>query len=144
MAKQYRVSGMTRFSNSIMTALIRSGLAPKDMYMLSTRGRKSGKTYSNPITLIEMDGKRWLVSPYGEVQWVKNVRVARQVTLTRGGKSEALAIRECGPNESAPVLKKYIKLAAITARYFDAKPDDPADKFAVEASRHPVFELIPQ
>ncbi len=144
MAKQYRASGMVRFSNGIVTAMIRSGLSPKNMYMLSTRGRKSGKTHSNPVTLVEMDGKRWLVAPYGEVQWVKNARAAGQVTLTRAGKSETVKFHECSPEQAGPILKKYVAIASITAPYFDAKPDDPADKFAAEAAQHPVFELISQ
>ncbi len=135
---------MTRFSNGIVTALIRSGIAPKYIYFLSVRGRKSGKTYSNPVTLVEMDGKCWLVAPYGEVQWVKNARASGQVSLTRARKSEIPKIRECSPEGAGPVLKKYLSLAAITAPYFDAKPDDPDDRFAAEAANHPVFELIPE
>jgi hypothetical protein len=27
--------------------------------------------------------------------------------------------------------------------YFEAKPPDPAERFAAEADKHPVFEILP-
>jgi hypothetical protein len=27
--------------------------------------------------------------------------------------------------------------------YFDAKPGDPVERFAAEAGKHPVFEILP-
>jgi len=81
----------------------------------------------------------WLVVPYGEVGWVRNARVAGQVTLARGGKTEIVSIRELGPQESAPILKQYIALEGIVRPYFDVQPDAPLGAFAAEAPRHPVF-----
>jgi deazaflavin-dependent oxidoreductase (nitroreductase family) len=141
MAKTYRVTSRVRFINQIMQLVIRLGLGPKHSYILTTPGRKSGKLYSTPVSLVEEGQQRWLVAPYGEVSWVRNARAAGQVTLTRGGRSETVAIVELGPNESAPVLQKYIKQEAITRPYFDAEPDSPLETFIAEASRHPVFRL---
>jgi hypothetical protein len=31
----------------------------------------------------------------------------------------------------------------VTAPYFDAKPGDPVERFAAEADKHPVFEILP-
>ncbi len=39
-------------------------------------GRKSGVPRTTPVALGERDGRRWLVSPYGEVDWVRNLRAA--------------------------------------------------------------------
>ena len=46
-----------------------------------------------------MDGKRWLVAPFGEVNWVRNARKAGQVRLRRGQTVEYLKVREADPGE---------------------------------------------
>ena len=84
MAKQYEVTGQVRLFNRLMEFMIRLGIAPKPMYVLTVKGRKSGKAYSTPVSLVEQDGKRWLVSPYGQVNWVKNARAAGEVQLLVG------------------------------------------------------------
>jgi hypothetical protein len=70
---------------------------------------------------------------------VRNARAAGQVTLTRGGRSETVSLVELGPEESAPVLRKYITNESIMRPYFDVQPDSPLEAFVVEAPRHPVF-----
>jgi hypothetical protein len=95
------------------------------------------------VTLVEEGTNRWLVAPYGEVSWVRNARAAGQVTLSRGRRSEAVAIVELRPAEAAPILKQYITDVPITRPFFDAKPDAPLEAFVAEAHRHPVFHIGP-
>ena len=141
MAKQYRITPTIRILNSLIKLLIRFGIAPKNTYLLTVQGRKSGKFYSTPVTLVEEGSDRWLVSPYGEVNWVRNARVARQVRLSRGGRSETVDIIELNPEESAAVLKKYLTQVRIVQPYFDVRPESPMEAFIAEAPRHPVFRI---
>ena len=142
MARTYRLSTPRKLANWLLTALLRLGLGPQTTYLLTVRGRRSGKLYSTPINLIEHGDDRWLVAPYGVVSWVRNARAAGQVTLTRGRRSESVKITELGPDDSAPILKEYVQRNAITRPYIDAPPDAPAEAFAAEASRHPVFKIV--
>jgi deazaflavin-dependent oxidoreductase (nitroreductase family) len=103
------------------------------------RGRRSGRLYSTPVTLVEESGQRWIVAPYGEVNWVRNARSAGTVKLSRGRKSEVVKILELPPQLAAPVLKKYVERVPITRPFFDVSPDSSLDEFIVEAPRHPVF-----
>ena len=139
MGKTYQVTSVARFANRIVQLLLRLGVGSKGMYLLTVRGRKSGKLYSTPVTLIEEGGERWLVAPYGEVNWVRNARAAGQVMLTRGRQSETVSVFELEPAESAPVLKKYVNGVPITRPYFNVGPDSPLEAFETEAARHPVF-----
>jgi deazaflavin-dependent oxidoreductase (nitroreductase family) len=139
LAKIYQVTTRQRLVNRVLQVLIRLGLGPKGSYILTVPGRKSGKLYSLPVTLVEEGDQRWLVAPFGEVNWVHNARAAGQVRLTRGGRSETVGISELGPEESAPVLKKYVMKIPYVQPYFDVQPDAPLAEFAVEAPRHPVF-----
>jgi hypothetical protein len=76
MAAQYRLSVWRRLLNQLVHVLLRTGLEPRHTYLLTVRGRRSGRSYSMPVTLVEEGRQRWLVAPYGEVGWVWNARAA--------------------------------------------------------------------
>ena len=141
MKKTYRVTSVVRFVNRLTARFIDRGMGPPQRYMLGVRGRKSGKLYSAPVTVVEELGQRWLVAAYGEVAWVINARAAGEVTLSRGGQSQTLAIRELPVGDRAPILKKYVALEPLVLPYFEARKDSPLEVFAAEAQAHPVFLL---
>lgn len=141
MARTYHLSAGRRLANRLLTALLRVGVAGGMTYLLTVRGRRSGRPYSTPVNLIDHGTQRWLVAPYGPVNWVRNARAVGQVTLTRGRRSETVRISELGADESAPVLKEYVQRVPVTRPYFDARPDAPLEAFAAEAARHPVFRI---
>jgi hypothetical protein len=80
-------------------------------------------------------------APYGEVPWVKNIRVASVAEFHRGGKTKQYRVKEITGKESGPVLKKYVFIEPITQSFFTAGPDSPVEDFVREASAHPVFAL---
>lgn len=141
MTQPYHVTPRVCFLNYMMTALVRLGLGPRRTHLLTVAGRKTGRPFTTPVSLVLDGERRWLVAPYGEVSWVKNARAAGQVTLARGGRRETLRIRPATPAESAPVLRAYIAEEPITRPYFDADPGSPLAAFEAEADRHPVFLL---
>jgi deazaflavin-dependent oxidoreductase (nitroreductase family) len=141
MAATYRRSRWRRLLNALVRGLLRAGLGPRRTYLLTVHGRRSGKPYSTPVTLVEEGTNRWLVAPYGEVSWARNAHAAGRVTLSRGRHTEMVVIIELGPEEAAPVLKQYVNKAPITRPFFDATPDSPLEAFVVEAPRHPVFRI---
>lgn len=136
----YRMSGGRRALNVLMEPLVRAGVVP-GTYLLTTVGRKTGLRRTVPVTIVDRDGRRWLVAPYGPVGWVHNARAAGRVTLSRRGHTDDYTIREADAAEAGPVLKQYVGVASVTRPYFSAAPDSPAADFSAEADRHPVFEL---
>ena len=142
MAARYRRGLARRAVNRLVHCLLRLGLGPARTYLLTVTGRRSGAPRSTPVTLVEEGGRRWLVSPYGEVAWVQNLRAAGKATLSRGGRTEAVAVREIKPEEAAPVLKLYVTRVPITRPYFDARPEAGLSAFRAEAPRHPVFAIV--
>lgn len=141
MAAVYRLGLGRRAANRLVRLLLRLGLIAGPTYLLTVPGRRTGRPLSTPVTLVEEGDTRWLVAPYGEVGWVRNARAAGRVTLSRGSRSETVAIRELSPAEAAPVLQRYVTRVPITRPYFDARPDSPLAAFEAEAPRHPVFRL---
>ena len=141
MARPYRLGFWRRSVNRIIRALLGIGLGPSHTYLLMVPGRKSLRPYYTPVTLVDENGERWLVAPYGEVGWVKNARAAGQVTLERGRRSETVGIVELSPDEAAPVLKKYVSRVPVVRPFFDVTPKSQIADFVAEAPRHPVFRI---
>jgi deazaflavin-dependent oxidoreductase (nitroreductase family) len=144
-AREYRLDRVRKATNTVMSALLRLGVpAPqKTSYLLTTRGRRTGAERVTPVNLVCLDGERFLVSPYGDVGWVHNLRADRAVRLRRGRHSERLVADEVEAAPSGPVLRHYVKQVPITAPFFDAGRDAPVEDFVAEAPRHPVFRLTP-
>lgn len=131
-----------KLENRILKLVLRTGLKLGTSYILSVKGRKTGALHSTPVVLVETNGERYLVAPYGPVNWVRNARAAGVVTLNRGRHSEELHIEELEPEESAPILKQYVAIAPATRSCFAVGPDAPVRAYVAEAPQHPVFRLI--
>ena len=140
-AKTYQLGPARRAVNVLMKPLVRLGIGGKSTYLLTTTGRRTGQQRTTPVILVENDGQRWLVSPYGMVAWVHNVRVQPGVTLRHGRRAEMLHAEEVDPETAGPVLQRYVRNVRVTAPFFDATSDDPVEKFVEEAPHHPVFKL---
>jgi deazaflavin-dependent oxidoreductase (nitroreductase family) len=126
-----------------MTALLRLGIpAPqRTSYLMTTYGRTSGLERTTPVNLVDADGERWLVSPYGDVGWVHNLRANGALQLRRGRTRESVTAEEVGAQEAGPILKRYVHQVRITAPFIDARHTDPVENFVAEGGRHPVFRL---
>ncbi len=142
MSKTYHVNFADRMENALITTLLRAGVKMGTTSLLTIRGRKSGQPHTVPVVLVEQDGERWLVAPYGVVQWVRNIRAAGTATLNRGRRSETISVTELPAQEAAPILKEYLLHVSGGVRsYFDAKRDSPLEAFERDAPRHPVFRI---
>ncbi len=141
MAKPYQQTFSVRLANRVARLTMKLGIAPKDQYILSVRGRKSGRLYSTPVFVLADQSQRWLVSPYGEVAWVRNARATGQVTLTQGSASETVGLIEVGAADSVAILRKYLIHSPVVQPYFDVRPDASVEAFIAEAPHHPVFRL---
>jgi len=141
MARTLQINFADRMGDALITTLLRAGVKLGTTSLLTVRGRKSGQPHTVPVTLVEQDGERWLVAPYGAVQWVRNIRAAGTATLTRGRRSEAISVTELEAKEAAPVLKQYLLQVAVVRPYFDVTKDSPLEAFEGEAARHPVFKI---
>jgi deazaflavin-dependent oxidoreductase (nitroreductase family) len=143
-AKTYRMSRVTRLINSLFRAMTRLGLGASYRYILAVPGRKTGRLYSTPVDVLELDGQRWLVAGYGPASWVANARAAGEVTLSRGGRSQRFEVEEAASAAAVPVLRRYITEIRVTRPYFDAGPWSTDEEVAAELSRHAVFRLVPR
>jgi len=143
-AKKYRLTGGIKASNALLKGVMRLGVPTGPLVLLTVAGRRTGQPRSTPLNLHVDDGRRYLVSPYGDVGWVQNVRAAGgRARLKSRGKPPDARLQEIPPAQAAPILKYYVEHYKVVAPYFDAKPGDPVERFAAEADKHPVFEILP-
>jgi deazaflavin-dependent oxidoreductase (nitroreductase family) len=139
--KPYRKSYWRRALNVLVRPLARLGLTGPRTHLLTVRGRRSGRPWSTPVSIVWDGAERWLVAPYGDRNWVKNARAAGEVELRRGRRRERLAVEELPPEEAVPVLRRYYELGRVTRPFFDVRLDSPDEAWLAEAPRHPVFRL---
>jgi hypothetical protein len=137
-------SPLERVFNRGFGALVSVGLAPRDYYFLQVRGRKSGRVYGTPVSLVTLRGVRFLVAPRGRTQWVRNAEASREVVLKRGSARRRFRLRALADADKPPVLLAYVeRYGAFVRRYFPVPAGSPARAFAEIAARYPVFELSP-
>src|SRR5215203_4210969 len=129
MARTCRLTSLRRLANILIRLLLRLGLAPRLTMQLTVPGRRSGTPRSTLVTLLQEDGQRWLVAPYGPVGWMHNARAAGQVEPNRGRRSKMVRVEELEPEAAAPILKAYLERVPITRPNFDADPDAPRAAF---------------
>lgn len=141
--KPYRMSPGRRTVNALVRPLARLGLAGPRTHLLTVPGRKTGKLWSTPVSIVKDGGERWLVAPYGDRNWVKNARAAGWVELRRGRTSERLVVEELPSGEAVPVLREYYRCGRVTRPFFDVSLDATDEAWLAEAPRHPVFRLVP-
>jgi deazaflavin-dependent oxidoreductase (nitroreductase family) len=134
-----------RFFNRAFGLLVGLGLGLPHNYLVQVRGRKSGKLYSTPIDLLEIDGKRFLVAPRGRTQWVRNAEAAGEVTLKKGSRRQSYRIRAIADADKPELLKAYLdRFKTTVQRYFPVAAGSAPQSFAAIASNYPVFELLPE
>src|SRR5687767_8684647 len=108
MARQYRLGLIRRAANVFIRAFLVLRIPPPHTYLLGVRGRETGTLRTTPVRLVEERGRRWLVAPYGEVNWVRNFRASGDVQLKRRRGWERVRLIELPPKEAAPILKTYL------------------------------------
>jgi hypothetical protein len=119
------------------------GIAPKFIYLLEVRGRKTGKIYRSPVNLMEIAGKQILVAPRGRTQWVRNAEASNEITLKRASYRQAFALKPIPDPDKPPILKEYLdRYASAVKKFFPIPPNSPAESFCAIAPNYPVFELI--
>lgn len=143
---------LIRLSNPLANALLRHGLPMGPNTLVTIRGRTTGIPRSMPLAIMEMDGRRWIIGAYGEVNWTRNLRAAGAAEIQVHGETLPVTATELDQEAAvrffAETLPAYIRRFPAAGRLF-AKvffrivgPEITRDPVAA-AARHPIFELRP-
>ena len=149
MATTVKAPGFVDLFNPVARRVLRIGAFMGPNTLLTVRGRKSGELRTTPVALVEIDGRRWVIGTFGDVNWVRNLRAAGEGTISAGKRSENFTATELGVDERAEffreVLGPYVRrppLGRLVLSVLGAREilDDPAGS----AAKRPVFELTPR
>jgi deazaflavin-dependent oxidoreductase (nitroreductase family) len=141
MPKPYRRSHGRRLLNAVVRPLARLGLTGTRTHLLTVPGRRTGRLWSTPVSLMHYEGTHWLVAPYGERNWVRNARAAGWVELRRGRRRERVEVVEVTPDLALPVLRRYYATTRLTRPFFETTATSSDDEWLAEAPSHPVFRV---
>ena len=129
--------------NRFVGWLASRGLTPSDTTTLEVKGRRLGMIRSNVVTWVEQDEERYLVSPRGESEWVRNVRASDGDAVIRRRGGQKVRLEEVPAEERAPIIKAYLaKTAMATRQHFEVDPKAEIGEFEAIAARHPVFRIV--
>ncbi|MDE3076369.1 MAG: nitroreductase family deazaflavin-dependent oxidoreductase [Chloroflexota bacterium] len=144
MAEKFEMKGWFRLANRMMTGMVKLGFTPNHTVLLTVPGRKSGVPRTNPVSVIEVNGERYIQSPYGNVDWVRNVRAAGQAIIQVGRRKDPVRMQELTSQEAVPVVREVLRVAPKFLRnFYDASSDASPAELELEAAKHPVFRVLP-
>ena len=131
--------------NAVAKPLLAAGVPLGYNGLLTVRGRKSGVPRTTPLAIIEIDGRRWVWSPWGETQWVRNLRAAGEATITVRRHDQRVRATELTPDERVSFFRETLgpfvrglRGGVTFIRLLDGVDvNDPVEA----ASGRPVFEL---
>jgi deazaflavin-dependent oxidoreductase (nitroreductase family) len=129
--------------NRLVAGLARVGVSIAGSRVLEVRGRKSGEWRQTPVNPLEFEGSRYLVSPRGNSQWVRNMRASGGGRLVRGGKVEEFTATEVPEAERPPLLRAYLEKWKweVGAFFGGVGPDASDEELRRIAPDHPAFRI---
>jgi deazaflavin-dependent oxidoreductase (nitroreductase family) len=145
MTEHYQRPGWftTNVFNRVVAVLTRCGISVVGSRVLEVRGRKSGEPRRTPVNLLTFEGRRYIVAPRGNTQWVRNLRASGEGRLLVGPRSERFTAKELADEEKAPVLRAYLKRWKFEVGVFFGGVGADSDEQELRriAPRHPVFRI---
>jgi hypothetical protein len=141
-----RLPRWLKLINPIVVHLIRWGLAMATVHVLTVRGRKTGKPYSTPVSLVTLDAQRYIVS-FPWLSWVKNARGTGNGLLERGPRKESVRLVEVPLDERTRVVRAFPVQLPRGTSFFRLPPDPDAFERAaphLTAFRVESMEEVPR
>jgi hypothetical protein len=123
--------------------LQRVGFVVGSMHVLAVPGRRSGVPRSTPVSLLTVEGQRYIVAGLEDADWVLNARVAGRGVLQRGRTDEMVSLVEVPVLERVTILREFPRLVPQGVPFFTRLYGVTADPeaFAGLADRCPVFRV---
>jgi deazaflavin-dependent oxidoreductase (nitroreductase family) len=148
-ATQFPIPSIVQRFNPIVRRLLAIGIPMGPNVLITVRGRKSGTPYTFPVATLRVDGREYLFSPFGEVQWVHNLRAAGEATIRRGRHDRRMTAVQISPDVAAPILEAGLRpvmgmpvFGSMIAGWYGIDRQSTAADFRASALQHPAFELL--
>lgn len=129
-------------ANRLLLVLVgRLGLPLAGVWVLRTRGRRTGRVHEVPVIPVRVAGAEHLVAPRGTTDWVRNLR-AGGGELRRGRTVRAVTAVPLDEAGRVPVIAAYVTAnRRRNGRFFDLPERFTEADVRRIAARHPVLRL---
>ncbi len=131
--------------NKVIVVLNRLGLVIENGAVLTVTGRRTGVARRIPVSVMRMDGHRYLLAGYPTAEWPRNVRAAGgRATLAVGRRVETVHLAELEPAAAEPILRAWPERIPQGAKIMldsGVIPDTTPESFARLAGRCAVFRI---
>lgn len=134
------------YFNVIAKPLLALGVPMGPDVLLTVRGRTSGLPRTTPVTIGEYAGRRGFISPFGESNWVRNLRAAGTGTVRFGRRREQIRAVELDHDDAVGFLREVVaplaagsRLGNWFVRYVDKVDIDHPEEAVIGM---PVFEVF--
>jgi len=145
-----KAPALVRMPGPVIGRLLRSGLSLGPNMLITVRGRTSGQPRTQPLAVVEAEGRQFVVGAFGDVNWCRNMRANPDVRIHRKARDERVRASELSVDEAIGFFRERLpraiprmpllgKVAVWTLIHF-AAPDIKSDPERA-ARRLPVFEL---
>jgi deazaflavin-dependent oxidoreductase (nitroreductase family) len=133
--------------NAVAKPLLAAGVPMAFNGLITVPGRKTGIPRTTALAIVNVEGRRWVWSPWGEVNWVQNLRAAGRATVTFRRHEDEVRAVELDPEQRVAFFRDTLTPIARRMRggmWFIRAFDgvDLRDPIAAAKDR-PVFELRP-
>lgn len=145
MSARYDAPGIAaRTFNGMIRRLAEAGVSVAGSTAVRVRGRTSGRMRTVVVNLLEIDGRRYLVSPRGNTQWARNARVAGEVEMGPTRSPRARRLVEVADDAKPDLLKPYIDrwYWQVKGHIGGLTPTSSRDQMRAAAPSIPVFEVV--
>jgi deazaflavin-dependent oxidoreductase (nitroreductase family) len=89
----------------VLNFLLRLGVPLGFNRLVTIPGRKSGLPRTTGLAVVEVSGRRWVWAPWGDVNWVRNLRAAGRATISFRGRQEEVRATELDSSERIEFLR---------------------------------------
>ena len=132
-----------RLSNRLGAIAFAAGIGPSQAATIEVRGRKTGRKISFPIVVVPYERDRYLVAMLGDkTNWVRNVRADSHAVLLQRTRANVSLVEDFSGSR-APILRRYLELAAGARPFFPIDRRAPLGDFERIVKDYPVFRVAP-
>ena len=114
-AQRLKVPWFMPIFNAVSRPLLAAGLPMAFNGLITVAGRKTGLPRTTPVAVIEVKGRRWVWAPWGEVDWVRNLRAAGKATVTMRRREQQVRATELDPADRERFFRDV--LTPLSKRY---------------------------
>jgi deazaflavin-dependent oxidoreductase (nitroreductase family) len=140
-----RVPLQVRLFSPVLKFMLNAGIPLGPNALVTIRGRRSGEPRTAAVAIIAISGRRWVWAPWGEVNWVRNLRAAGRATISKRHRTEEVTATELDEAQRVEFFRdiygpfaRSLPFGATFVRIIDGVDLDHPAEIAVDRR---VFEL---